>query len=400
MILLNVIEDVISVSIDGEVFTRTNSAGVYDELNKLAETANNATSVVDYKAAVEAFKTACKEEIGGYLGTDHSDIFIDRKTGKHYLKYNGKISAVAMPETMVNRIKESVDKKIDISPLIKAWVRFLRNPKVRPDSNLFDGDYEGGFAERFFNFLDIKYTNHNLAAKLMEEKGYSEEVATKMATTYSMKLTNEGLLAGYKVSREITQRYKLNDKGERETYDVYDTGKKTIDPISGLITTEKVELSNEERVFQPAVMGTGGDEFFCGDKEGHIIKVGQVHRLKDWSMVNCNDHSSCVKGLHVGGLDYIRGYQSSGTETHNVFIDPAHIGAIPDDATGAIRCIQYFVCDAFSGVNGSMYHSSKYAAQADEKWNEEKAEIIKRFGEYASKGVKLHNTLVDGVSAL
>ncbi len=397
MVILNVIDGVISASVGNEVLTKTHSEESFNQLSKLADTANNASTVEDYKTALEAFKTACQEDISGYLGTFHNDIFIDNKTGEHFLKHNGQISAVPMPEGLVNRIKESMDKKIDISPLLKAWVRFLRNPKCRKDTALWA---PGGFADRFFNFIDIKFTNHELSDKLQDEKGYSQEVADKMATTYSMKLTAEGLLAGFKVSREITTRYKLNEKGEKESYNVYNTGKKSIDPISGLITTEKVELTNEDRVFEPAVRGTSGDAFFCGETEGHIIRVGQVHRLSDWSKVNCNDYLSCVPGLHVGGLDYIRNYQNDNTETHNTLICPSKIGAIPDDSTGAMRVLEYFTLDAFTGVNGSIYHSSKYGAKVDADWQKEKDEILKTFGEYKAKQDKLTSELVDGLSSL
>ncbi len=394
MIIINVNDDIISGSINADVFARTFDQTILDQMNVIANKANTTEDVKEYKQLLEDFKKLTEEDISGYLGTFNDDIFIDKKTGEYFLKFNGVISAVPMPKAMVDRIKESMDKKIDISPLLKAWIRFLRNPKVRKDKYV-----DSEFGERFFDFLNIKFTNHDLSNKLQQEKGYSEEVADKMATTYSMKITNEGLLAGFKVSKEITKRYKLNEKGEKVEFDVYKTGTKTIDPISGLITTEKVELTNEDRVFEPAVY-SGGDNFYCGDKLGYIIRVGQVHRLPDWSFVNCNDESSCVKGLHVGGLDYIRGYQGGNTETHNVFIDPAHIGAIPDCSTGAIRCLQYFVQDAFSGVNGSIYHSSKYAAQTDAAWDVEKAEIIKKFGERQAEHVKLVGEITDSISSL
>ena len=236
--------------------------------------------------------------------------------------------------------------------------------------------------------------------KLMDEKGYSQEVAEKMATTYSMKISQEGLLVGFKVSEEITTRYRLNDKGESESYNVYNTGKKSIDPISGLITTEKIELDNESRVFRPAVQKDDGDKFFCGETEGHIIRVGQVHRLADWGMVNCDDSVSCKPGLHVGGLEYIRGYQGGNTCTHNTIICPSKIGAIPNDSTGAMRVLEYFTLDEFSGCNSSIYHSSKYGAKLDEQWDKEKAEIIKRFGEYKEKQDKLRQEIVDSVVAV
>ena len=57
-------------------------------------------------------------------------------------------------------------------------------------------------------------------------------------------------------------------------------------------------------------------------------------------MVDTNDERSCVKGLHVGGLKYIAWYSG---EIHNVFIDPMHVGAVPDSRDGAIRCSRLVV---------------------------------------------------------
>ena len=47
-----------------------------------------------------------------------------------------------------------------------------------------------------------------------------------------------------------------------------------------------------------------------------------------------------------------------------------HIGAVPCDVDGAIRCKQYFVHSSLAGVNGSIYHSSTYAAMTDAEWDE------------------------------
>lgn len=391
MIILNNNGETISGSINGEVFAVTYSDQLYKDMSALADKANTVDTVAELKEIIEEFKKLTVEDISGHVASKCPYIFVDKKTGNYHLKHNDVISAVPMPVAMVERINESIDKNIDFMPLIKAWIRFLRNPNIRRKGK--------AFSEKFFNFVNIKYTNQEMVAKLMQEKGYSREVAEKAATTYSMKITNEGLLAGFKVSTEITKRYKLNDKGEAESYDVYQ-GKKSIDPISGLITYEKNTLTNEERVFQPAVMGTSGDEFFCGTTKGHIIRVGQTHKLESWDQVNTNDNISCVKGLHVGGLDYIRGYQGGNTCTHNVFIDPAHVGAIPDDHTGAIRCLQYFVCDEFSGVNGSIYHSSKYAAQTDTQWAVERAAVIKEHGELKAKKEAEEKSVLDEISSL
>ncbi len=396
MITINHNGTTISGSVNSEIFNCSYDEQKFKDLQVIVDRSNEATSVVDYNKCVEEFKVLIEETISGVIGTDNQYIYVDKATGAFHLKYNDMVSSIPMPKELVDRIKESVDKNINYLPLIKAWVRWLRNPKLRKLTK----DQQLAFSQRFFNFINIKFTNHELVSKLMEEKGYSEEVATPMATTFSMKITSEGLLAGFKVSKEITTRYRLNDKGEKESYNVYNTSKKTIDPISGLITFEEVKLTNEDRVFQPAVMNTGGDEFFCGETKGHIIRVGQVHRLENWSQVNCDDRQSCVPGLHVGGLDYIRGYQGNETSTHNVFISPDHIGAIPDDSTGAIRCIQYFVIDEFKGVNGSIYHSSKYAQLTDDQFAADRKEVVEAFNKIVDEQQKSAKQESDELSNL
>ena len=58
-----------------------------------------------------------------------------------------------------------------------------------------------------------------------------------------------------------------------------------------------------------------------------------------------------------------------------------HIGSVPDDNTGAIRCLEYFVHSSLAGVNGSIYHSSTYAAMTDEQWAEMRAEAVQEYSE-------------------
>lgn len=386
MILVNHNGKTISGSINQDVFNCTFTVEKYNALEVLVARSEATDIVAEYNEIVEEFKVLIAETLSGVIGTDNKYIYVDVATGNFYLKYNDVVSSVAMPKELVDRIKESVDKKIDYLPLVKSWVRWLRNPKLRK----LDVQSQAAFSQRFFNFINIKFTNYELVDKLMSEKGYSKEIAIDNSTGYSMKISNEGLLVGFKVSKEITTRYRLNDKGEKESYNVYDQGKKSIDPISGLITTEPINLNNEDRVFEPAVQGKGGDEFYCGATKGHIIRVGQTHKLENWNQVNCNDNQSCVAGLHIGGLDYIRNYQNEGTSTHNIAVDPSHIGAIPDDSTGAIRCIQYFVMDEFSGLNNSIYHSSKYAKQTDDEFATARKEAIEAFG-------KLAKTMQDSV---
>jgi hypothetical protein len=65
-----------------------------------------------------------------------------------------------------------------------------------------------------------------------------------------------------------------------------------------------------------------------------------------------------------------------------------HVGAVPDDVDGAIRCKQYFVHSSLSGVNGSIYHSSTYAAKTDEEWKEMREELIEEWNEKAVDSIK------------
>jgi len=231
------------------------------------------------------------------------------------------------------------------------------------------------FCERFFNYINLKYVHPVLKKELIEEKGLSEEVAERRATMYQMKITKEGLLNGYKVSTEIMTKFKEGEDGEVNEVPRY---KRTFNVDTGEIESDGLPEHVEDRLFEPAIMGSSGDAFFCEGTNGyakpcHFIKVGCTHRLPGWDHVNTNDRRSCVKGLHFGGLEYIDGI---GGEIHNIFVDPMHIGAVPDDETGAARCLQYFVHSSLAGVNGSIYHSSTYAAKTDEEWSEMRAKIV------------------------
>jgi hypothetical protein len=387
-------KEFITGTINGEVFGVNYSKEVFDQMTDLETRLESAQTPTEAKEITEEFKKLTEENAKDVREVGfHSDIYV-AKTGKFYLKVDNKVTSVAMPEALVDRIKDSTDKGIDVTPLIKFWIRFLRNHKLRNICKTQEA--KEAFAARVFNYVNLDFTNEEVVHKLIEEKGYTKEVAREMATVKQVKISKEGLLQTFKVSKEITKRYRLNDKGERESYDVYAPKVVGIDPITGLyVYDDKKVLINEDRVFEPAIMGTGGDEFFCGDVKGHIIRVGQVHRLESWKQINTDDHSSCVPGLHFGGLSYIKGYQSEGTETHNILCSPEHIGAVPCDTSGAIRCTQYYVLDAFSGVNGSIYHSSTYGKMTDDQWAEEKAEILKEFGELQQKRTEdLESSLV------
>lgn len=374
MIHLNVIDGQITGSYGDTPFSVSYEESLYNAMMDVADAANSATTIEDYKLALEEFQTLTVEDYTKLIQSKCEDIYVNPVTGEFFLKHGDVISTVPMPQALVDRIYESMDMGIEFTPLIKMWTRWLRNPILKQ---------KGGteFSERFFNFVNLKYVHPLLKKQLMEDSGLSEEVAIKRATMYQMKITKEGLLNGYKVSTEVLHKFDV------ESGEIVDRYKRTFNPDTGEIDSDGLPENVEDRLFEPAVMGNSGDAFFCEgangfSKPGHFIKVGCTHRLPDWNYVNTNDYQSCVKGLHFGGLMYI-GYYSG--EIHNVFVDPMHIGAVPDDSTGAIRCLQYFVHSSLAGVNGSIYHSSTYAAKTDQEWADMKVAILVENSEAMSK---------------
>lgn len=370
MITINVIDGQICGSYGETPFSVTFSKETYEAMEKLANKAEEITSVEEYNSLLEEFAPLTVQDYSATIESECEFIHVNSMTGEFFLKHNGVVSSIAMPQALVDRIFDSMDKGVDFMPLIKMWTRWLRNPVLRS---------KGGteFSERFFNFVNLEYVHPQLRDQLMEEHGLSYDVATRRATMYQMKITKEGLLNGYKVSREILHKFDV------ETGELVDRYKRTFNPDTGEIDGDGIPEFVEDRLFEPAVMGTSGDAFYCEgtngyDKPGHFIKVGCTHRLPSWNNVNTNDHQVCVKGLHFGGLMYIGCYSG---EIHNVFVDPMHIGAVPDDSTGAIRCLQYFVHSSLVGVNGSIYHSSTYASKTDEEWAEMRQLAVEEYSE-------------------
>jgi hypothetical protein len=383
MIVVNRIGDSLTGSYNNETFGVSFNPERYSDMLELEKRANEAKDIDELYDIFSEFKELLTEDFKTRVESSCPDIYVCPASNNFFLKVGKVISSVVMPTALVDRIKESIDKGIDHQPLVKFWIRWLRNPILRKKTPVMQAD----FSERIFTYINAIYVHNNVVETLMEEEGLSEEVAKERATVYQVKITNEGLLCTYKVSKELFHKYAVDENDEVKQMPRY---AKKVDPDTGIVSYDEPEFV-EQRLFEPAVMGQGGDAFYCesldtiGETAGHVIRVGANHRLPDWSCVNTNNDTSCVKGLHVGGLSYIRGYQHDSTVTHNVFVDPMHVGAVPaasHEADGAIRCLQYFVHSSFAGVNGSIYHSSQYAELTDKQWLEMKQEILKTFGEH------------------
>ena len=372
MITLNVIDNKICGSYGETPFAVEYSESLYKQMMVLAEQAETVKTMEELDTILKSFAALTIVDYTATVESQCEYIHVNENTGEFFLKNNGVVSSIPMPQALVDRIFESMDKDIDFMPLIKMWTRWLRNPIL---AKKMKKNWGKEFCERFFNFVNMKYVHPQLKEQCMEDHGLSEEIAAKRATMYQMKITKEGLLNGYKVSKEILHKYNTETGEEEPRYT------RTFNPDTGQIESNGLPENVEDRLFEPSVMGNGGDAFYCEGTNGydtpqHFIKVGCNHRLESWDQVNTNDRRSCVKGLHIGGLKYISWYTG---EIHNIFVDPMHIGAVPDDEDGAIRCKQYFVHSSLAGVNGSIYHSSTYAAKTDEEWEEMRQKIIEEY---------------------
>lgn len=362
MITLNVVGDNISVAVGEETYALPYDISVYDTLDEMSFAANNAVTVEEYNAQCEKIVEFINENLMSLdklIASECSYLKKNPLTGEYFLMYNDEVvSDIPLPQSLVQRILDSIDKGVSFLPVVKLWTRFLRNPNLKRKGR--------DFADRFAEFVNMKYIHPQMFDKYIEQ-GLHESKAAELSTIYQIKITNEGLLNGYKVSREIFHKYDAESGEQVPRYT------RTFNVNTGEIESEGLPENVEDRLFEPAIMGRNGDAFYCGDSLGHHIRVGQTHSLESWDQVDCNDHNVCVKGLHVGGLYYINSYSG---EIHNIFVDPMHIGAIPDSTDGAIRCLQYFVHSSLAGVNGSMYHSSTYAELTDAQWEEMRKEAL------------------------
>lgn len=374
MISINVIGEMISGSYGNTPFSRTYEKDIYEQMVELAGQADTVATVEEYNGILSEFALLATEDLTEvnlkvtFAGCD-AYLYKDA-AGRYFIKFGQKDTVnVPLPESLVNRIYDSINVGIDVDPIVKLWMRWLRNPILRKKNKEGKGEE---FTKRFFEFIDMKYVHPKLRLEFMEDHGLSEELATERATMYQVKVTREGLVNAFKVSEEIMTKYDIETGEEVPRY------QRTFNIDTGEIESDGLPEHVEDRLFQPAIKRQSGDAFYCEGANGysnpqHFIKVGCVHRLPSWDMVNTNDNQSCVPGLHVGGLKYIAWYSG---EIHNIFVDPMHVGAVPDSQDGAIRCLQYFVHSSMAGVNGSIYHSSAYAAKADEQWEEMKNDLI------------------------
>ena len=358
-------EKLITGSVNGKPFSVTFDQEKYDAMTALQNKAEQITTLAELQPIIDEFLPLTEESYKELVETLCPYIFVNKSKNKYYLQFNGVMSTAPLPQIFADKIIKSAEKGIDITPLVKCWARYMRPVKGRLA-------YNEASAKLFAEYIAAPYTDDNYANELIRDKGFSAEVAKEYATSTQVAITQEGLLVCSKVSREITHKFVLNEKEELESRSRYGV---TVDDVTGKVTKNLPDV-NEDRLFQPAVMGLGGDAFLCGDVLGHVIKVGYVHQLPTWEQVSMPG----FRGLHCGGKRYIKGYQTEGTVTHDIFVDPSHIYGVAGlgyGNDGAMTVKQYFVYGASVGVNRGIYHSSQYAKLTDAEYAGIVAEAVK-----------------------
>ena len=384
MIIVNQIGDSIAVSCRDKEYDVLYTKKKFTALMKIADASESVETMDELNKLLEKVNDICKNDYKEKVEAFHPEIYVQPISGKYYLKLESVVSSIALPCALVRRLEESIDKKINIDPVIKAWKRFLKNPKMM-NGTMSSRD---AFASRFVDYIEMIYVDPRKVNEAMD-KGASLEQAETVAKTYEVKITKEGLLACFKMSSELEEKFVADDDGSPKKVNRF---KKKFNADTGEIEgDDRSDIAAEDRVFYPYIQGlNGGDAFYCEgkngyDKPGHFIKIGCTHRLADWSMVNCDDNAGCVEGLHLGGLSYIGNWEeghSGNVDIHTCFVDPMHIGAIPRySGSNAIRVLQYYVYGSLTAINHGMYHPSVYGAQTDAEWATISEEIVEKYGE-------------------
>lgn len=340
----------------------TEAINVLEEYSAELDEATSMAEVEEIYAELDEWLNPTFEQ---HITSKRGDLFFDN--GEYYLVHNSQILMVPIPKVLVLYMKEAEDKNLSTDPIIKFWIRLLRNPNIRKDSK----EEVNQFVNDVCIYISQTFVDPVLKQRFLEEEGLSEEKAIEFATVRQTPITKEGLICTKKVVTPLYNKFSLTrelvESGEPITFGKY----------------------NEDWVFEPVVMGKGGDAFYCGSSLGHELIVGQEVYHTSWDKINCNRNASCVKGLHTGNQDYINGWENDNNVTLNMLVCPSQIGAIPVTSwcggfeAGMMRVKSYFPVSIKNreDSNRNLYHSSTYAAKKDEEWEEEKNALLLEYAD-------------------
>lgn len=391
MININIVDDRISGSVNGKPFSTKYTKETWDNMVALQAKEQGAATYKDIQAIWEAFTKLTVYTPSEQIETLSPFLRYTEKDSTYYLVHEGKTCPIPVPKSLVDKILRAAEKKLPVDPVIKFFLRTLRNP------NIIEGDIVSGkkFLKEVCDYVTQTFVSPVLLKKFKEE-GYSGVVATNLATIQQTPLTLEGLLCTKKVVSPLKQleRYKwiLDSDGNKKQV-LRDGYTKVVDPDTGEETITEPKYS-EDRIYEPVCMGSRGDAFHCGSAKdaplGHVIRVGQEIRLPSWEFVDCNPNHSCVKGIHSGNQDYLNGWENPSNVTLDLLVDPGLIGAVPyNDVSGVIRSLGGMPIGVKDRLedNKNLYHSSEYAALNDRRYAEYRQEVIEKFSSEKEKVV-------------
>ena len=386
MITFNVSDDVITGSAGDTVFSVPYSPERYEAMKALYNDFQNASRMDEAKDIITKFQALTHYSLEEMSATENEQIIFNQKTGTYHLNIKGYAHPVPMPQNLVDYILESTEKGIPVDPIIKFWMRLLRNPNIRKD----DPDAVAQFCHSVVEYVTRKFVSPVLKQSLLDQ-GFSEEVATERATVRQTPFTMEGLISTKKVVTPLWDRmrkkYILDSEGKKQR--VFREGVQSINEDTGEIKFTDPSVA-EDFVFEPFIMGDRGDAFTCGDEGlGHIIKVGKEMALERWDQVNTSPSAVGVKGIHTGNQDYINGYERENTFTLNCFVDPAEIGVVAayDNVLRVKSLLPHSIKDREID-NRNLYHSSMYAARKDEEWDSIQQELVDEYTKSEEEYVK------------
>lgn len=111
--------------------------------------------------------------------------------------------------------------------------------------------------------------------------------------------------------------------------------------LFGFIEQNKMPLMDDGRFI--AFKGVGADYY---DKHSHTVDhtPGKYIQPKSWSDVDTDNTVTCSRGYHACAKEYLDSWYAGSDRIVSVAINPADVGAIPDDYNQAkLRCRHYEV---------------------------------------------------------
>lgn len=370
----------INAIIGNEKISRPFSEELYSELLKLEEKFQEIETIDEANMIISLAKGMLSS---GKKESEYEDIdeFVtySKLKKEYYIKSNDKIfTSYPMPKVFADKVLETRDKGLSIDPLIKNFIRLMRNPR-----------FSKSFVEKYLNYITAKYFDSKKYNEYLEA-GYEDNVAQQMATFEDVSFTSSGLLSTYKYAKIVFTKH------DSQTGDLKDLYPIEYDEVTGQKRYKLEELKIEDYTLIPPVMERSGDPIFVNGELKKSIVMGAIHTL-DQKDHGTYQHNHMSKGLYVGGLRYINGYSGQNRILLNVLVDPAKICAFNESGQfSAIKTEEYYVHSAVDVPSKALYKESKYLDHTNSEWKKVATEAVEAL---EKKKVQLDSE-IDQISSL